>query len=242
MDREDREKLFEEFLEACRNKQICGQGKFDANILLIGQEPYCVHEIKGKELTELLYDNYSKCRNHSCCYIHESKGQSPTWKNYQKLIDHILPDKPKDNSILDFEHYAFTTELNSIPRPHKVLDSQTKDSIKERLILFKKSQFIQSFPVIILACGNYIKNHGEGANRQIDYTFGVEFDGELKGRYKSEQGKLWFTTHHSRSDERKLVIHTWQFSLSHTRREEREWLMNQMAKIIRDHLTKLGLL
>ena len=53
----DREKLFEEFLEACRNKQICGQGKFDANILLIGQEPYCVHEIKGKELTELLYDD-----------------------------------------------------------------------------------------------------------------------------------------------------------------------------------------
>lgn len=242
----DIEKLFDEFVNECKEtQQICGQGEFRANILLIGQEPYRKHEMEGEELKNHLSKNYSECRNHSCCYTHESKDLSPTWKNYQKLIDLIYPDKPKNKGVIDFEKYAFTTELNSVPRPHKKLDSQTKNNIKDRLALFKKSKFIQSFPVIILACGGYIKNIGEGTDRQIDNTFGVEFDEEPNGRYKSKQGKLWFTKHHSKSDERKLVIHTWQFSLGHITREEKEWFMSEMATIIKehlDHLKNLGLI
>lgn len=237
----DREELFEKFIEACEiNKQVCGQGEYRANILLIGQEPYCNEEIEGEKLTDYLSNNYSKCRNHSCCYIHESKGQSPTWKNYQKLIDLIYQDKPKNNDILDFEPYAFTTELNSIPRPHKVLDSQTKENIKKRLILFEESRFIQSFPVIILACGDYIRNNIKV--REIDDTFHVEFCQE----YGSKESKNRFWTHFDdKNDPRKLVIHTRQFSLGYMKPEDREWLIENMAEVIRghlDHLKKLGLI
>ena len=107
--------------------------------------------------------------------------------------------------------------------------------------IFEQSKFIQSFPVIVLACVNYIRNQGEGADRQIDNAFDVEFDGELKGWHKNQKGKLWFTTHHSK-DKRKLVIHTWQFSLRYVNNEDREWLIKEMANVIRDHLSKLGLI
>ena len=82
---------------------------------------------------------------------------------------------------------------------------------------------------------------------QINDTFCVKFDEQLNGKgvpvgwHKSDNGKLWFTTHHSK-DKRKLVIHTWQFSLRCTKREDREWLINEMATVIRDHLAKLGLI
>lgn len=228
----DREKKFDEYIEACeRKKQVCGQGEFRANILLIGQEPYCCQEMKGKGLADHLSNNYSECRNHSCCYIHKSKGQSPTWKKYQELIDHIYTDKPKNKGVLDFEHYAFTTELNSIPRPHKVLDSQTKENVKERLTLLKESQFIQSFPVIILACSNYIRN--DDKYRDIDNTFHVEFYQE----YGSKENKNRFWTHIDKNDPRKLVIHTRQFSNGISND-----LIIKMADVIRTHLANQGLL
>ena len=40
----DREKLFEDFLTQCKSKsreEICGQGNPNADILIIGKEPYC---------------------------------------------------------------------------------------------------------------------------------------------------------------------------------------------------------
>jgi hypothetical protein len=79
---------------------------------------------------------------------------------------------------------------------------------------------------------------------QINDTFGVKFDDELnnkgvpKGWHKSGNGKLWFTTHHSK-DKQKLVIHTRQFSLRYTSSEDREWLFKEMGNIIKDHLDQL---
>ena len=90
-------------------------------------------------------------------------------------------------------------------------------------------------------------NRVEKGVTQINDTFDVKFDeelnkeGEPEGWHKSEKGKLWFTTHHSK-DKKKLVIHTWQFSLKYTCHEDREWLINEMASVIRDHLRKLGLI
>ena len=100
----------------------------------------------------------------------------------------------------------------------------------------------------MLACGGYVKNQGEGDERQIDITFGVEYDGDEIGRYSKENRKEystgnWFYTHHNKVDTKyfkageKLVIHTRQ--LSGAINEE---LFEDMAVIIREHLQTLGLL
>jgi hypothetical protein len=46
---------------------------------------------------------------------------------------------------------------------------------------------------------------------------------------------MWFTTHHS-DDGKKLVIHTWQLSRADNS------LLEEMANIINEHLTNLGLI
>lgn len=231
----EREKLFEEFLKACEEKKhICGQGNPNADILIIGKESTDTSE-------ELIREKIMLCKdqiNRDAPRLIDRKNK--TWTNYQKLLDEIYHRESDYPNKWDFEKYAFTTELSSVPRKQSNY-SEAKSSIQDRLHFFKESKFVQSFPVIILACGGYIRNQGEGADRQIDNTFDVEFDGELKGWHKNKNGKLWLTTHHSK-DKQKLVIHTWQFSLRCTTTEDKEWLMNQMAKVIRDHLTKLGLL
>ena len=170
----DREKLFEEFLNECKN-QICGQGNPNADILIIGQEPASKIDLNNP-------DNYTEylaavARNHSLCRDKELRdGPRPkrnehtgkintTWQNYQRLINRVYHRESEFKDKFDFEKYAFTTELNNKARQHSSTDIKTMTSIKDRLNLLKESHFIQSFPVIILACGPYIKNVGEGAER-----------------------------------------------------------------------------
>ena len=85
-----------------------------------------------------------------------------------------------------------------------------KNVLEERRKLFKDSKFIQSFPVTILACSNYIVNNDE--DRQIDNTFDVTYDTYGEHRIISPKGKAYhFWTHHS-SDGKRLVVHTRQLS------------------------------
>lgn len=230
----DREVLFEEFINECeKNNQICGQGNPNADILIIGQESTDTRE-------DALILNIERCRNKMDRDAPRPiDPKNKTWANYQELLDEIYCRKSEFIDKWDFEKYAFTTELSSISRKNSNY-TEAEPSIKDRLRFFEASKFIKSFPVVILACGGYIKNNDKV--REIDDTFHVEFDGEHNGRHKSEQGKLWFTTHHSKSDARKLVIHTWQFSLGHTLPGEKKWLMDKLPTIIKDHLSKLGLI
>ena len=260
----ERKELFEQFLEECRNanpKQICGLGNPDAHILLIGQEHFAPGEVDWKEE---LHKNYDICKSYgpNTTYI-KPKGDldangkikrlNHTWCNYQKLINKVYGRESNQPDMLDFENYAFTTELNSIPKS----SSKTKDikekrdvemRIRERLKLLKESEFInRSFPVIVLACGWYIKNDGIGDDRQIDNTFNVEYDGDGKGNYtKDNKGYSlgnWFYTHHNKQDTRyfkaydKLVIHTRQLSGA-----VNDKLIEDMAEKINNHLHQLGLL
>ena len=89
-----------------------------------------------------------------------------------------------------------------------ILPTQKKDTIGTKLELFKESKFIQSFPVVVLACGSYIVN--QGSNRQIGNTFGVSF--QKVGLPDSTQN-YWI--HYDGLDydkSNKLVIHTRQLS------------------------------
>jgi hypothetical protein len=76
---------------------------------------------------------------------------------------------------------------------------QIKSGIPSRKQFFKENQFFQDFPVVILACSNYI------TGVEIEDVFNVNFDRQCGS------GKQLFWTHYN-SDKTKLVIHTRQLS------------------------------
>ena len=228
----DREKLFEEFINECANKPLkfCGQGNPNADILIIGKESTDTSDT----IESIICRNIELCRNKM-----ERDAPRPiypknkTWANYQDLLDEIYNRKSDYDDKWDFEKYAFTTELSSIPRK-KSNYSEAKPSIKDRLRFFEKSEFIKSFPVVILACGGYIKNNYKV--REIDDTFHVVYCKE----YGSKESRNRFWTHIDKKDPRKLVIHTRQFSNGISKD-----LVKQMAEVIKTHLNhirELGLI
>lgn len=261
-----KERMFKEYINTCLQKnQICGLGNPDADILIIGQEHFAPQEVSDEKWKELLLDNYNFCNQYdsNTNYI-KPKGdiddngklrRNNTWCNYQDLLDGVYCRQSRQPNMLDFEYYAFTTELNSKPKPTSNTNKMTNtkeekerekqevsDRVFKRLMLLRESEFIKTFPVIILACGPYVVNQKEKGLLQINDTFNVVYDEELgsngipEGWHQKEKGKMWFTTHHNPNDKTKLVIHTWQLS-----RKDKA-LLNEMADVIRDHLHKLGLL
>ena len=221
----DREVLFEEFINECeKNNQICGQGNPNADILIIGKESTDTRE-------DALYRNIERCRNKmERDALRPIDPNNKTWANYQNLFDNIYCRKSEFIDKWDFEKFAFTTELSSIPRKNSNY-TEAKPYIKDRLRFFEASEFIKSFPVVILACGGYIKNNYKV--REIDDTFHVVYCKE----YGSKESRNRFWTHIDKKDPRKLVIHTRQFSNGISKD-----LVKQMAEVIREHLRKLALI
>ena len=222
----DREKLFEKFINECANEPLnfCGQGNPNADILIIGQESTDICE-------EALIRKIKLCRDKKDRDAPRPiDPKNKTWANYQELLDEIYCRKSEYVDKWDFEKFAFTTELSSTPRKQSNY-REAKPFIKERLVFLKDSEFIQDFSVIILACGGYIKN--DDKVREIDNTFHVEFCKE----YGSKESKNRFWTHIDIKDPRKLVIHTRQFSNGISKD-----LIKEMASVIREHLSKLGLI
>ena len=142
----DREVLFEEFINECeKNNQICGQGNPNADILIIGKESTDTCE-------DALYQNIERCRNKmERDALRPIDPNNKTWANYQNLFDNIYCRKSEFIDKWDFEKFAFTTELSSIPRKNSKY-SEAKPFIQDRLRFFEKSKFIQDFHGIILAC------------------------------------------------------------------------------------------
>ena len=244
----DREKLFKEFLEECKkNNQICGAGNPYAQILLVGQEHRSDKPIESeKEWQDYLDENYRYCETNNPWIITDEnsdllrkyQNSTPTWSSYQHLIEEVFCERKKRvlQGDKDFEFDAFTTELNNEAKPSsrvKGKDERKKlrERIEARLEVFKNSDYIKSFPVIILACGGYIIN--DDKVREIDNTFHVTFS----ERFNFSKGN-WFCTHYDDKNPNRLVIHTRQLSNG----VSYEMIDKKMAPIIRDHLRKLGLI
>lgn len=122
-----------------------------------------------------------------------------TWRKYQKLHDlvffnNISLSKEKE---FNFHNEFFLTEMNNSPA--KFTKDADRRGIPNRKQYFKESAFFQSFPVVVLACSNYINGD------EIKDIFKVSFDRQCG------KGKQLFWTHYN-SDRPKLVIHTRQLS------------------------------
>lgn len=141
--------------------------------------------------------------------------EGQTWSKYQKLHDLIFLNdistvKQKE---IDFHNNFFLTEMNSAPA--KFTKDADKSGIPNRKKVFKESDFFQNFPIVILACSNYINGN------EIEEIFNVKFDKQIGNE------KQLFWTHHN-ADKTKLVIHTRQLSTNVS-----DKLLIEIAKEIR---------
>ena len=239
MKKEERERQFRAYIDACRSKnEYIGLGNPYAKILLIGQEP--AQSGNAEKHIKKNIEDIPACLNNGDLRLlyhqrrfykdrmdkNNNRILNRTWNAYQKLIDYIRPEEKRcmDREKTDFCMDAFTTELNN------TVSLRQSPERKLRIETLKESDFIRGFPVIILACGPYI--HNIDGDRQIDDTFRVTFD-LTDGKHEYSKGK-WFYTHHSRPDRKRLVIHTIQLS------QYSEDLLRGMADVIKDHLDKIG--
>lgn len=237
---------FKQLVNAClspdKNKYV-GWGNPNAKILMIGKE------------AASLKDDYDYLNNADCWKKHIESSTLPanmlinlnqysgddekilslrrnwgvnTWSKYQKINDLIFncgTDGFK-NKCVTFLEKMFTTEINDSPSFRTSIAD--KSEMDERKKIFKESDFIQNFPVIILACSDYIQN--SETMREIDYLFNVTYDGDDKNGKFFFTPHNWFYTHHN-LDRSKLVIHTRQLSAN-----VRTDMLEEMAKVIRKHL------
>jgi len=165
------------------------------------------------------------------------KGKiSDTWRNYQKLYDIIfeLKDNSNKETIINFQKDFFLTEMSEMPAK-TTKTAQEKIEFKEKLKkrkaeCFNKNAFIQNFPVVVLACSNYIWNKEN--DWQINDIFGVTYSENKKypkGFYESSS-KNRFWIHYSENG-KKLVIHTRQLS-NYVRND----MLIEMGNLINHHL------
>ena len=108
-----------------------------------------------------------------------------------------------------------------------------KPKLIKRKIDFFKSKFIQDFPVIVLACSNYI------TPTEIYEIFDVAF--EIGGKYPDDdstsmQSHFWIHYNKDKNNKPKLVIHTRQLSVDVSNE-----LLKEMGKVIRNHLKSIDL-
>jgi hypothetical protein len=226
---------FTEFVKQGIGNYFIGTGYPNSNILFIGKESAIppTNEVGLKWYNENASTWMKHIKNNTCeCLEYPVDEQNPlrkgwgrnTWSKYQKLIDYIF-EKKSNSFEVNFLKYAFTTEIND--SPSKKTSIADKSNLKNRKKLLKNSEFIQSFPVIILACSNYIINNDE--TREIDDIFDVTYDGDEEGKFFFSSGN-WFFTHHNKKQS-KLVIHTRQLSA-----DVKDEMLQKMASIIRKHL------
>lgn len=211
---------FSNVLEYCsKEKFFLGEGSPTSRILIIGKE--CGWNNKkmpnpDKKENIILQEKCSTEHNLDCWLNGNGRldqlktdalkdwPNSPTWRNYQTLVQTIIG---KEIPKYDFLDYSFITELSQICLPNSNYlknNDLTKESIEKRKSLFKKD-FFRKFPIVIMACGHYPKKF----NFDIEDIFDVKWTGETtilsKGNY--------YNVHYGKS---KILIHTRQVSIGVT--------------------------
>ena len=211
-------------VEAERLKMYIGEGNPLSKILVIGKELGQIENYDDNyQCDRSVSDNFTLWKKNieygSIINFDDIQGNNPlfalkgitkkdlpsaghTWNKYQKINDLVF--NQDDTFEHNFHKTFFITELNQSPA--KKSEDAKKHSIQERISFFKNNQFYKQFPIVILACGTYIKGS------EICDTFGVEFieNGQHSFGDSGKHQKFWI--HHGINNTPKLVIHTRQLS------------------------------
>ena len=225
----DYSKEFRDLIACTKDtKDFIGYGNPNAKILIIGKEEG--FNIK-KEENNIIYNQASKGNwkgweevignpsitpdsipvwkdSGKFCPLYPWKGDDlpkGTWTNYQKLINRLYREADA-GKMTTFHQYAFITEFNDLPsKTSKRKDTEVQQRITHRCKNVLNHPFYKSFPIVIAACGHYVKDY----NINLEELFDQKFI-EMKPVDKRE----WINIH--RKDNR-ILIHTRQLSNSFSR-------------------------
>ncbi len=224
-------KKFIDFVENCNlHNQFVGFGNPCSKILIIGKEVSSEDGNYNNNSTdwELMIDQKEPSFNPLQAWKGGLvKETSDTWKKYQKLHDVIVKGSIDTDSskVLSFQDDFFITEMNQNSEKNTGT-AQKRNDFKESLVSRKSTiinhNYIRSFPVVVLACSNYI------TGKEIESVFNVRFKEEKV--CGSKRNRFW--THYDVSN-KQLVIHTRQLSNNVTND-----LLIKMGELIRRHLNK----
>jgi|SRR5690554_257466 len=223
---------FKKLIVASSEKTYIGRGNPNANILFVGKE-YSKPNEKAEFESKFWNEKIAKNEIVNLTHI-KNVGEGHTWNKYQNLHDYIF-EKTKTNKF-DFEELIFTTEMSEIPQKNTInarKNPEFKPKLAQRKIDFFRSKFIQDFPVIVLACSDYITPH------EIYDIFDVSF--EIGGKFPNDdsnsmQNHFWVHYNKDKNKKPKLVIHTRQLSV-----DVSNYLLKEMGKVIRNHLKSIDL-
>ena len=124
-----------------------------------------------------------------------------TWTNYKELINLLYPEADA-GKITTFHQYAFITEFNDLPsKKSKRKDPEVQQRITHRCKNVLNHPFYKSFPIVIAACGHYVKDY----NINLEDIFNQKYIEPESVKIKRE----WINIH--RKDNR-ILIHTRQLS------------------------------
>lgn len=224
----------ENILKYCNaEKLFFGEGTPTARILIIGKEcgwnDYDMPNSDTKENIELQAKNSTKhnlnCWQNGDSHLKQLKTDalakwpnSPTWRNYQTLVQNIIG---KEIAKYDFLDHSFITELSQICLPnsnHLKNNELTIQSVKKRKLLFKQD-FFQKFPIVIMACGHYPKSFDFDIEDVFDVKWVRETTVLSKGNY--------YNVHYGKD---KILIHTRQVSLGVSNQ-----LLSEVAELCKEY-------
>ena len=230
---------FIKLLNNLDDHESVGLGNCNSKILFVGKEAginieYSEDLLTIREKLKNLHGSAKKWKSNEFDYSENPVNLnelSDTWQNYQLLYGKIFEEKSNSQNAT-FLKDIFTTEMSNLPS--KTTDSAKKnplfkEELEKRKNGFFKTDFIQNFPVVVLACSDYIVNNEK--NREIDNIFGVKFSGDFKEYSKGN----WYFNHYN-ENRTKLVIHTRQLS-SNVNNE----LLADIGSAIQKHLKNLNL-
>lgn len=206
---------FKSLVSKCvETKTFIGDGNPNSQILLVGKEGSNEGEDDNTSNSKLWEARINENIQHDFSYFFDEAFSKPghTWKKYQKLHNYIFSEQKPEYRKFNFHERIFTTEMNVLPSKHTGKAKKEEDfaeRVGKRKLEFMRTNFVEEFNVVILACSDYIRNIGEGEEREIDTIFGVEWDKPYFIEHNNN--KYRFDTHYNK-DKTKLVIHCRQLS------------------------------
>lgn len=210
-----------------------GMGNPNANLLIIGKELALDEDSQNPVIVKTNLQNAKdwraninnpqmlipNCENNSQITdfnpLYPYKGMKKkcqpfghTWRKYQLLYE-CTTDSQSDEYT--FYQGSFITELNQTPSKYSAIQINKirANSIKKRVDLFFTSDFIQNFPIVIVACGHYPKENG------VDLCEIFKVDFKSPTIHVDDDPKQWYNLHYSKDKDRpKMLIHTRQLSMN----------------------------
>lgn len=150
---------------------------------------------------EFGYDNFNP--RHPYCrqinsFFHLRGGTSRTWWNYQKLVDN-LRGTTTHHRDLNFFNHAFVTDLSDVnaPKSIEVKFEEKEKAIRRRKEVLFTHPFFHNFPIIIVACGHYVKQF----DIKLNELFKIPY---IKMEY--DKNDVWINLH--KSIDNKVLLHT----------------------------------